>query len=189
MTKLGPCDPDSAPTPLTETALVKEWEDVRRDDRGFPEGHPDYLRELEERGDRMAAALTAQAAALQEARMQALSDEGQARELSARATTAEAEVERLAVADEQWSERLREIATARNTAEAALETARVALETAIEAHEGIARDCLLRASATGLDGERHIYQQFAALNLERASAIRAALPLPALPKTKGADHD
>lgn len=26
MTKLGPCDPDPASAPLTETALVKEWE-------------------------------------------------------------------------------------------------------------------------------------------------------------------
>ncbi len=41
-------------------SALEDWADVRRDDRGFPAGHPDYLRELESRGDRMAAALTLQ---------------------------------------------------------------------------------------------------------------------------------
>lgn len=126
--------------PLTETALVKEWE--RWKDGALPH--------CQNVGDRMAA-----------------------------------EVERLTGDYARVLENMRNEHERAEAAEAALETARVALETAIEAHEGIARDCLLRASATGLDGERHIYQQFAALNLERAAAIRAALPLPALPKTKG----
>lgn len=52
----GPTLSASPPAPSVGD-VVREWEDVRRDDRGFHAGHPEYLRQLEVRGDRMAAAL------------------------------------------------------------------------------------------------------------------------------------